>query len=286
MIMNETVDTLIAQKIAIQGYEGSFHQIAAEGYFHKDIDIVPCQSFSELALKCSQSDVTDAAVMAIENSIAGSILSNYHLLQVADLYIKGEIYLQIKQQLMALPGQSIDDIHEVRSHPMAIYQCREYFKSLPDMLMVETEDTALSAKKVRDQNLMGVAAIASEKAARLYDLEIIASNIETVHNNYTRFLILGRKANEIDASANKASLYFGVNHEPGSLAKILTALANVNVNVSKIQSFPVIKKEWEYYFHLDIEFDSLEQYELGIEALKAYSNKLRVLGVYQKGKTL
>jgi prephenate dehydratase len=284
--MNEIVETLIVQKIAIQGYEGSFHQIAAEGYFHKNIDIVPCQSFSELALKCSQTGVTDAAVMAIENSIAGSILSNYHLLQEADLFIKGEIYLQISQHLMALPGQSIDDIHEVRSHPMAIYQCREFFKYFPDMLLVETADTALSAKKVREENLVGVGAIASDKAAKLYDLEIIERNIETVHNNYTRFLILGRKENKIDASANKASLYFGVNNESGSLAKALTALAEVNVNVSKIQSFPVIKKEWEYYFHLDIEFDSLEQYELGIEALKAFSNKLRVLGVYQKGKTL
>jgi prephenate dehydratase len=284
--MNENVETLTAHKIAIQGYEGSFHQIAAEGYFHESIDIIPCPSFSDLAYKCSDAAITDGGVMAIENSIAGSILSNYQLLQGADLFIKGEIYLQISQHLMALPGQTVNDIVEVRSHPMAIYQCRQYLKNYPNMKLVEAEDTALSAKQVRDNNLVGVAAIASKKASELYGLEIIAPNIETVHNNYTRFLILGRQANDVDESANKASLYFGVNHEPGSLAKALTALAEINVNVSKIQSFPVIKKEWEYYFHLDVEFESLEQYEQGLEALKKYSNKLRVLGLYKKGITL
>lgn len=284
--MNKEVDTLQKQRIAIQGYEGSFHQIAAEGYFHEPIEIVACQSFSELAQKAGQSENTDGAVMAIENSIAGSILANYQLLQEADLHIKGEVYLQISQHLMALPGQTIDQIAEVRSHPMAIYQCRKYLKSMPQAKVIEMADTALSAKEVREGALQGVAAIASAKAAELYGLEIIAPNIETVHNNYTRFLILGREANNISANANKASLYFGVNHEPGSLAKVLTALAEAKVNVTKIQSFPVIKKEWEYYFHLDVEFESLQQYDLVISAINKHSNKLHVLGVYQKGKTL
>lgn len=284
--MTKAAGTLVNYKIAIQGYEGSFHQIAAEGYFHESIDIVPCQSFSELAHKCSNPEQTDAAVMAIENSIAGSILSNYQLLQEADLHIKGEVYLQISQHLMSLPGQKLSDIREVRSHPMAIYQCRQFLKTIPSALVVETADTALSAKQVKEENLKGIAAIASSKAAELYNLEIIEPNIETVHNNYTRFLILGREANVIDAEANKASLYFGVNHEPGSLAKVLTALANADVNVTKIQSFPVIKTEWEYYFHLDVEFDSISQYETIIESIKMYSYKLRVLGIYKKGKTL
>ncbi len=284
--MTKTIDTLVKHKIAIQGYEGSFHQIAAEGYFHESIDIVPCRSFSELAHKCSDPNQIDAAMMAIENSIAGSILSNYQLLQEENLHIQGEIYLQIGQHLMTLPGQRLEDIQEVRSHPMAIYQCRQFLRTMSNASVVETEDTALSAKQVSEENLKGVAAIASKKAAELYNLEILAKNIEAVHNNYTRFLVLGREPNDIDRSANKASLYFGVKHEPGSLAKALTAMAEANVNVTKIQSFPVIKKEWEYYFHLDVEFDSLNQYKAVLEAIETNSNRLRVLGVYKKGVTL
>lgn len=276
----------LAQKIAIQGEKGSFHQMAAEGYFGPDINIIPCQSFSQLAKFTSEAHQTDAGIMAIENSIAGSILSNYQLLQEASLHIAGEIYLQISQHLMALPGQQATDIKEVRSHPMAIYQCRHFLKTLPDARLIETEDTAYSAREVKEKQLKGVAAIASTRAAEMYGLEIIERNIETVHNNYTRFLILSREKNQDVLSHNKASIYFGVSHEPGSLVKALKVLADHDINVSKIQSFPVIDVEWQYYFHLDIEFETSTEFEVGLKELEKYVNRLRVLGKYHKGITI
>lgn len=273
-------------KVAIQGYEGSFHQVAAEGYYNKEIDIVPCRSFSELVVKAGKESISDTAIMAIENSIAGSILSNYNLLQESKLSVVGEVYLQISQNLMAQPGQTIDDITEVRSHPMAILQCRHFFRQHPHIKLVETEDTALSARHISENKEEGVAAIAAERAAELFQLEIIAPHIETVHNNYTRFIILDRLANQLKPGHNKASLYFGVSHEPGSLAKALQKVADEGVNLTKIQSFPVIEKEWHYYFHLDIEFNSQYAFEAAMEGLKAHTEKLRVLGIYRKGDTL
>lgn len=274
------------KKIAIQGYEGSFHQIAAMAYFNEDIDIIPARSFSDLITISGNTDQCDGGVMAIENSIAGSILSNYSLLQESGLIITGEVYLRIKQNLLALPGQTIEDIREVHSHPMALFQCRQFFKQFPGIKLIESEDTALSAKKINEDQLSGTGAIASDLTAKLFQLEILEEGIETVSNNYTRFLILSKKANPgISPGHNKSSLYFKVQHEPGSLARALLAISEAKVNLSKIQSFPVLGSEWQYYFHVDIEFEEQEQFFNALTALKTLTAELKIFGTYKKGRT-
>jgi len=272
-------------KIAIQGYEGSFHEIAARKYYDQSVDIVPARSFTELVNNMRDEQVCDEGIMAIENSIAGSILSNYALLEEAKLHITGEVYIQIGQHLMTLPGQSITDLHEVHSHPMAILQCRRFVRQHPHIKLIETEDTALSAKNLRQNNMHGVGAIAGELAASLYNLDIIERNIETVQNNYTRFLVLSRHSNAHEwATCDKASLHFNVNHKPGSLVKAMQVLADEGINISKIQSVPIIEHEWQYSFHIDLEFESKAQYERGIEKLADHSKELKVLGIYKNGK--
>lgn len=273
-------------KIAIQGYEGCFHQIAAQNYFNNEIEIAPCATFSELVRMTSENGV-DHAVMAIENSIAGSILPNYNLLQRSQLYVTGEIYLNIRQHLMVMPGQTLDDIKEVHSHPMALLQCMDFLDKHLNWRLVETEDTALSAKSLRTHNVKHAAAIASELAARLFELEIIAPNIHTERKNYTRFLVLSRKENKQWAKMpNKASVYFQVRNMPGCLAKVLTNIGEQGINLSKLQSFPVPGGDWLYFFHTDMEFKELEQLNHAIESIKPLTEKLRILGIYQKGKTV
>ncbi|MEN7551815.1 prephenate dehydratase [Rapidithrix thailandica] len=275
------------KRIAIQGYEGSFHQIAARAYFQQPIETLPCPTFPELAALSGDPQRSEGGIMAIENSIAGSILPNYSLLQDSELTITGEVYLRIRQNLMALPGQSIEALKEVYSHPMAILQCQQFFKQYPHIKLIESEDTALSAQRVREQSLKGVGAIASSLAAELFELEILEESIETVKNNYTRFLILSHPpVREVAPEHNKMSLYFKILHQPGTLAKALNALANVEVNISKLQSFPVPGSEWQYYFHTDIEFETLSQYQQVLETLKPLTEELKVFGTYQKGKTI
>ena len=223
--------------------------------------------------------------MAIENSIAGSIMPNYTLLMESTLTIVGEIYVQIHHQLMALPGTKIEDLKEVHSHYMAIQQCRNFFASYPHIHLVETADTALAARDIALQGLKNTAAIASLTAAELYNLEILARGIETVKNNYTRFLILSRDATSVE-DPNKASVHFRVSHAPGSLLKALEVISGNGLNLSKIQSFPVIEEEWRYYFHCDLEFENIDQFEKAKEGLKCVTEMLRVLGVYHKGETI
>lgn len=274
-------------RIVIQGYEGSYHQSAAEHYFDEPISVVPAHSFPDLIKLALDSEKTDGAIMAIENSIAGSIGPNYSLLMESNLRIVGEIYTRIQHNLMALPGTKSQDLKEVRSHYMAINQCRKFLNQLPDAQLIETPDTALSAKEIADGNLEGVGAIASASAARLYGLEVLEKGIETVKNNYTRFLILSREENPGDIEgANKASLHFRVSHASGSLMKALEVISKNGLNMSKIQSFPVIDEEWKYYFHVDLEFEKLEAYEHTIEGLKGVTEMLNVLGVYRKGETI
>jgi prephenate dehydratase len=273
-------------KVSIQGYEGSFHQQAAREFFGKDVEVIPCATFREVVKIASNKKESDGGVMAIENSIAGSILPNYNLLQKSNLKIVGEIYLHISQNLMVNPGVTLTDIREVHSHPMALQQCLEYLDKY-DWKLVETEDTALSAKHIHQHHSKHIAAIASSLAAELFRLHMIAPNIQTMKNNYTRFLIIQREdaAVKVD-NADKASLNFHTDHSRGSLARVLTKIADGGINLSKLQSFPIPGSDWEYSFHADMEFDSMEQFNSVIESIKPITADLKIYGVYRKGKTV
>ena len=270
--------------VSIQGYEGSFHQVAAQQFFGKNIRVIPCATFREVVKIAGSRKESDGGVMAIENSIAGSILPNYNLLQKSNLQVVGEVFLHIRQNLLVNPGVKLQDIKEVHSHPMAIQQCLEFLDKY-DWKLVETEDTALSAKLLHQHRNRHTAAIASRLAAELFQLEMVAPNIHTLKNNYTRFLILKR---ETDAGtihdANKASLNFHTDHSRGSLAKVLTRIAEGGINLSKLQSFPIPGSDWKYSFHADMEFDSLEQFNEVIQAIKPLTAELKIYGVYKKGK--
>lgn len=274
-------------KIIIQGIKGSFHELAAERYFSDKIQTIPAHSFQDLIDWAENDTQADSAIMAIENSIAGSIMPNYLLLLESKLHVVGEIYLQIAQNLMVFPKVKVEDLIEVHSHPMAIQQCRKFFRDYPHIHLVETEDTAKSAKYVAENRVLNVGAIAGSNAAKLYGLEITHQHIETVKNNFTRFLILSRIGNEeAQNDFNKASIHFKVAHGTGCLVKALSVLAQLGISMSKIQSFPVVEKEWQYYFHCDIEFDSKEQFEEAIASMRKVTEILKVLGVYKKGETV
>lgn len=272
-------------KIAIQGYSGAFHEIAARQYFKENkIDIVPADTFSDL-VKMIEKGETDSGLMAIENSLAGSIMYNYHLLNESSLSIVGEVYLRIKQNLMVLPGQKVEDLEEVRSHPMAIAQCREFFKAYPQIRLIETTDTALSAKHVQEKQLNSVGAIASSLAADLYKLEIIGESIETNKKNYTRFLVLSRKEDVVESKTeDKVSLCFSVPHEVGSLHKVLAVMSAYNINLTKIQSTPLVGKEWEYLFFVDFVTGGLVAWQQALDAIRPLTTYLKVMGTYQKGE--
>ena len=269
--------------IAIQGYEGSFHQMAAQLYFGKSIEVLPCATFREVVKVALNKNESDGGIMAIENSIAGSILANYNLLQKNNLKIAGEIYLQIKQNLLVNPGVKLEDIREVHSHTMALQQCYEFLDKYKWKL-VETDDTALSAKHVHQHKSKYIAAIASKLAAELFDLEIIAPNIHTLKNNYTRFLILQREDIVTnDEGVNKASVNFHTDHSRGSLAKVLTKIADGGINLSKLQSFPIPGSDFKYNFHADMEFDTLAQFNKVMEQVKGLTEELKIYGIYKKG---
>jgi prephenate dehydratase len=274
-----------ALSVAIQGYPGAFHEIASRLYFsEEDLNIVPAHTFDDLVRMVDNSE-TDTALMAIENSLEGSLMYNHRLLHDGNFSIVGEIYLRIKQNLMTLPGKKIEDLTEVRSHPMAIAQCRDFFRKHPHIRLVETVDTALSAKQIEDENLETVGAIASTLAADLYNLEIIAPSIETNKLNYTRFLVLRRNEGlETVKNINKVSVSFAVSHDVGSLQKILTVMAAYNMNLTKIQSTPIVGKQWEYRFFVDFMLGEHLDWEQSIDALKPLTTDLKVLGAYQKGE--
>ena len=268
--------------VAIQGYEGSFHQVAARIFFGKNVDILPCATFIDLIKEASNKKNTRGGVMAIENSIAGSIMPNYNLLQKSTLFVAGEVYLQINQNLLVNPGVQLEDIKEVHSHPMALQQCLGYLTKFPWKL-IETEDTALSAKHIHQRKSKHIAAIASDLAAELFDLHMIAPKIHDVKDNYTRFLIL-QQSQEVVADANKASINFHTDHAQGSLAKVLTVIAKDGINLSKLQSFPIAGSRFNYGFHADLEFDHVDQFKAVMVKMKSLTKFIRVLGVYKKGK--
>ena len=271
-------------KLIVQGFPGSFHDEAARKYFgSRRIEILPAKSFNELAIKLSADQSINYGVMAIENSIAGSILQNYRILRENNFWISGETYLRIEHNLMALPDQEINDITEVQSHPMAIYQCYDFLNQYSHLHMTEAEDTALVARNIKENNLKGTAAIGSSLAAELYGLNVIAAGIETSKVNYTRFVIISREGEYTSlGNADKASIYLRVPHDQGSLLKVIEKIAEYNINISKLQSFPVLGKLNEYYFHLDLEFADIAQYENCVEELKDVSRDLDELGIYKK----
>jgi len=271
------------KKVSIQGFEGCFHQEAARDFFGKTVEVVCCATFREVIDIANNKKESNGGVMAIENSIAGSILPNYNLLQNSSLTIVGEVYLQINQHLMVNPGVSLADIREVHSHPMAIQQCFGFLDKY-NWKLVEKEDTALSAKQVHQHHSKHVAAIASKLAAEIYGLHIIAPNIHTLKNNYTRFLILQRTDDiqEI-AGANKASINFHTDHSKGSLAKVLTKIADAGINLSKLQSFPIPGSDFKYSFHADVEFDAVDQFEKVIKKITPITEAIKIYGVYKNG---
>ena len=270
-------------RISIQGYDGSFHQVAAQQFFGKNVEVIPCATFRDVVKIAGNKKESDGGVMAIENSIAGSILPNYNLLQKSNLRVVGEIYLQIRQNLLVNPGVKIEDIREVHSHTMALQQCYDFLDKYKWKL-VETDDTALSAKHVHQHKSKHIAAIASKLAAELFDLDIIAPNIHTLKNNYTRFLVLQREdiAQPVEA-ANKASVNFHTDHSRGSLAKVLTKIAEGGINLSKLQSFPIPGSDFKYSFHADMEFDSVDQFEKIMDEIKPLTAELKIYGVYKNG---
>jgi prephenate dehydratase len=269
--------------IAIQGYEGSFHQVAACTIFGKDVAVVPCATFSALIKKAENKKVSAGAIMAIENSIAGSILSNYNLLLRSTLKVTGEVYLSISQNLLVNNGVKLSDIKEVHSHPMALLQCLDYLEK-NNWKLVESEDTALSAKHLQQHRSKHVAAVASKLAAELFNLDIIGPDIQTQKNNYTRFLVLERAVDVVeDILANKASIYFQTNHTKGVLAKVLTQIAKQDVNLTKLQSMPIPGSNFKYGFFADMEFDKRKKLDQVLDAIKELTNNIKIFGVYQKG---
>lgn len=276
------------KRIAIQGGYGAFHEIAAIGYFeNENIEIVPRNTFKDL-FNALQKGKVDYGITAIENSLAGSILPNYNLLLESNMKVIGEIYLRIKQNLVALPGQNLENIQEVYSHPMAILQCQKFFEEYPHIKLIDSIDTALSAKKIAEESIENVAAIASNLAAKKYGLEVVASSIETNKKNYTRFLILEDKNGTPfkDQKVNKASLSFALAHKIGSLSKILSLFSFYDINLSKIQSMPIIGEDWEYQFYVDLEFDNYELYQQSIKAIEPFTSDVHILGEYYKGKAI
>ena len=269
---------------AIQGYEGSFHQMAAQQFFGEDVVVIACATFREVVKLAANKKESDGGVMAIENSIAGSILPNYNLLQRSNLVIIGEVYLQIRQNLLVNRGVKLEDIREIHSHPMAIQQCFEFLDKY-NWKLVETEDTALSAKHIHQHKNKYAAAIASKLAAELFELDVLVPNIHTLKNNYTRFLILKREdATQKISGADKASVSFHTDHSRGSLARVLTKIAEGGINLSKLQSFPIPDTDFKYSFHADMEFQSTDQFEKVIENIKPITEHLKIYGVYKRGE--
>ena len=270
--------------IAIQGAEGSNHHKVARDFYGTSIQLKECMSFDELVDRLLDHSA-DLGVMALENTIAGSIIPNYALIDKYNLNIIGEEYLNIHHHLMGLKGQKIEDITEVWSHPMALLQCKEFFKKHPHIKLVEDVDTAEVAKRISKNNLFGIAAIAPKIAAEIFNLEVIEDEIQTIKDNSTRFVIVQTSApnNGID-QINKASLKFQLNHKRGSLAAILNVLSDCKMNLTKIQSIPVIESPWKYSFFVDVTFDAYESYKKAVSIIEIMAEQFKILGTYKNGR--
>lgn len=276
----------MALKIAIQGIKGSNHHQVAMDYYGNNIDLIECMSFDALVDKLLDK-TADQGIMAIENSIAGSIIPNYALVFHNNLHIIGEQYLNIYHNLMVLKGQKLEDIQEVHSHPMALLQCKEFFRNYKHIKLVEDVDTAATAKRIQENQLHNIAAIAPKVAAELYDLEIIAAGIQTIKINSTRFIVVTTK-NKIwpEEEINKASLRFVLDHKRGSLATVLNVMSDCNLNLTKIQSLPVIEKPWKYAFFVDVTFEKFKNYDKAKSLLEIMAEEFKVLGEYKNARTI
>ncbi|WP_053992049.1 prephenate dehydratase [Mangrovimonas sp. TPBH4] len=272
------------KSVAIQGIKGSFHHIVCQQYFNDDVIIDECLSFDN-SVNSLLSGKSDAVIMAIENSIAGSIIPNYALIDTHNLHVIGEHYLDIQHHLMALPNQSIEEIHEVYSHPMALLQCKEFFKEYPHIKLIEDKDTAEVAERIKTKGLKNVAAIASRLAAELFELQILAESIQTISHNETRFVIVKKQNSEIPKEEiNKASLKFELDHKRGSLATVLNVMSDCKLNLTKIQSLPKIETPWKYAFFVDVTFEAYADYDKAKSILKIMSQDLKILGEYKNAK--
>lgn len=277
------------RQITIQGVAGCYHDAAARNYFattnpNDEIETISCDTFSDMFERLD-SDTELLGIMAIENTIAGALLQNHELLRKSSLKIVGEHKMRISHVLAALPGQDIKDITEVNSHPMALRQCEQFLHRYPHMKVAEAFDTAGSAKMISENSLNGHAAVCGSFAAQLYGLNILADNIETNKRNFTRFLILADSlsAQDLitkDSEPNKASIVFTLPHTQGALSKILTILSFYDINLTKIQSMPIIGREWEYRFYIDLTFDSVERYHKAIDAVRPLLTDFKSLGEY------
>ena len=265
-------------KVSIQGIQGSFHHMVANAYFDS-FELNECSTFERLAKSVVEKE-SEYGIMAIENSIAGSILPNYALIDNYNLFITGESSLSINHNLMCLPNQNISEIREVHSHPMALLQCSKFFSNYPHIKLIESEGTASYAKNIRDNNLRGEGAIASIDASKIYDLQILESSIQTIKNNKTRFVILEKKKNNI-ANYDKAALKFILDHKRGSLASVLNMMSDCSLNLTKIQSLPVIETPGKYAFFVDITFKSVENYKKAIKIIELMSQEFKILGEYK-----
>ncbi len=271
-------------KIAIQGIKGSFHHQVAEEYFHQEFDLDECMSFDDL-VKSLVENKTQKGVMALENSIAGSIVPNYALIDRNNLQIIGEHYLDIHMNLMALRGQRIEEIKEVHSHPIALLQCAVFFSQYPHIKLVESGDTAETARRIQEEKLNGIGAVAAPIAAKLYDLDILAAGIHTVQSNKTRFVIVKTENKElIKEEINKASVKFELDDTPGSLATILNVMNNSKLNLTKIQSMPIIETPFQYSFFVDVVFEKYKHYEKAKKILELMTTHFKVLGEYKNGR--
>ncbi|GLU42574.1 prephenate dehydratase [Allomuricauda sp. NBRC 101325] len=268
-------------KIAIQGIKGSNHHQVAIDFFGDDIELMECSSFDAVVDHLLKG-TADKGIMAIENSIAGSIIPNYNLVYHNKIHVIGEHYLGIHHNLMVLKGKTLEDVKEVHSHPMALLQCKEFFKDYPYIKLVESADTAETAKQIQEEGLEHIAAIAPKMAAELYDLEIIADNIQTIVNNSTRFIIV-KKQNKVlpKEEINKASLRFITDHKRGSLATVLNVMSDCNMNLTKIQSLPVIETPWKYAFFVDVTFEKYDHFAKAKSLLEIMSEDFQVLGEYK-----
>ena len=268
------------KNVAIQGIKGSFHHAVAQSYYGKGLSLLECETF-DASVKALLENTADQAVMAIENSIAGSIIPNYALIDQNDLQIVGEYSLSIHHNLMALPGQTLTDLKEVYSHPMALLQCKDFFKAYLHIRLVEAEDTADEARRIAENAISGIAAIASEQAAALYGLSIFAPSIQTIKNNITRFVIVQKKGILVDQkNINKAALKFTLDHQRGSLAAVLNVMSDCQLNLTKIQSLPVIETPGKYAFFVDVTFDEFEFYDKARKLITIMASQFKILGEY------
>jgi len=269
------------KKVAIQGVDGSNHYIVAQALYPEGVSLIHCHSFPMLAEQLA-SGAVDHAIMAIENSIAGALLPNYALIYQNDFQISAEFYLSISHNLMALPESSLEDIQEVRSHPMALLQCAEYFQNHKSIRLVEDDDTASVAARIQSSHLKGVAAIAPKVAAELYGLKVLSSDIQTLTNNATRFVVLNSvNSGTSPATVNKASVRFVTGHKRGSLATILNVLSDCEMNLTKIQSLPIVETPWKYAFFVDVTFEKSTDFEKAAAALAIMAEEFKVLGTYE-----